>query len=112
MRREDLDAGEQTDAAALAAEVAEHAFVEEARESRDVKRPTTTWEVRETRANSSGVYYSLNVKTSGGLIAPVTVKHSTRHDTMICLTCLTNDRCPHARFVRRYLERHPEELSA
>jgi hypothetical protein len=65
-----------------------------------------TWEVRELRENSTGVYYSLNVRTSGALLAPVTVKHSTRHDTMICLSCHTNDKCPHAKFIRKYVTNH------
>jgi hypothetical protein len=63
------------------------------------------WDVRELRENSSGIYYSLNVRTNG-LLAPVTVKHSTRHDTMICLTCLTNDKCSHAKFIREYVTNH------
>lgn len=66
---------------------------------------TMEWKVRDIRANASGVYYSLNVGTRGGLVAPVTVKHSTRHDTVVCLTCLTHDQCAHAKFVRRYVER-------
>jgi hypothetical protein len=70
------------------------------------------WDIRETRSNSKGVYYSLNVKTKGDLLAPVTVKWSTRHDKMVCLTCLTNDQCAHAKFVRRYVENHPLERIA
>lgn len=60
------------------------------------------WDVRETRSNSTGVYYTLNMRTKGTMLAPVTVKHSTRHNRMVCLTCLTADLCPHSRFVRDY----------
>lgn len=66
----------------------------------------TSWDVAEERSNSTGVYYTLTVRTTGGLLAPVTVKHSAKHDKMACLTCKTADQCPHSRFVRRYLQRH------
>lgn len=62
------------------------------------------WEVTDTRRNSTGVYFSLNVKTHGLLRAPVTVKHSERYDTMVCLTCLTADSCQHSRFVRQWIQ--------
>jgi hypothetical protein len=37
----------------------------------------------------------------------VTVK-LTRHDTMVCLTCNTNDKCEHSLWVRRYVEQMNE----
>lgn len=62
------------------------------------------WHIYEERANSTGVYYTLTVRTTGQLADPVTVKHSTRHDTMVCLTHHTADQCEHAEFVRRYVD--------
>jgi hypothetical protein len=69
------------------------------------------WEVRDVRGNSAGVYFALNVKTKGGMIAPVTVKHSERHDKLICFTCLTNN-CSHTRFVAEFMRTHPTESKA
>lgn len=62
------------------------------------------WEVKEAGSNRTGVYYQLNVRTQGTLVAPVVVKHSTRHNTMVCLTCNTADKCEHAQFVREHVE--------
>lgn len=64
----------------------------------------TRIEVTETRENSSGVYYTLNVRTSGELLAPVTVKRS-KHGKYVCLTHLTADQCVHSRHVKRFVER-------
>jgi hypothetical protein len=64
-------------------------------------KATTEWEVKDVGANRTGVYYQLNLRTKGELVAPVLVKHSTRFDTMVCLTCNTADQCAHSRFVRR-----------
>jgi hypothetical protein len=58
----------------------------------------------DARENSTGRYYVLSERTAGEVMKLVTVKHSTRYDTMICLTCLMADRCDHTRFVRDYIE--------
>lgn len=64
----------------------------------------TTMNVYEERENSTGRYFTLTVRTTGGLLAPVTVKQS-KHGKYVCLTHLTADQCVHARFVRRYVEK-------
>lgn len=78
------------------------------------------WEMYDdTRENTTGRYYVLSERTKGELMKLVTVKHSTRHGTMVCLTCLTADRCEHAEFVRQYVkqmndaeQQHVEESAA
>lgn len=65
------------------------------------------WEVKDVRSNSTGTYYALNVLTKGVHPGIVTVKHSTRFDTFVCLTHLGADRCAHSRFVRKYVTAHP-----
>ena len=62
------------------------------------------WHVLEAGANSTGIYYRIETRTKGQMVAPVVVKHSTRHNTMVCLTCNTNDKCEHALAVRAYTE--------
>lgn len=70
------------------------------------------WKIHDERANSTGVYYTINVRTQGAMEAPVTVKHSTRHDKMVCLTHHTADQCEHSQFVREYIESLPTPKSA
>ena len=67
------------------------------------------WDVHDVRSNSTGVYYALTMRTKGTLEAMVTVKHSTRRDTMVCLTCLTADTCKHAQFARVYVQQNPTD---
>lgn len=62
----------------------------------------------DTRENTTGRYYVLSERTKGELMKLVTVKHSTRHNTMVCLTCNTADRCEHSEFVRRYVDQMHE----
>jgi hypothetical protein len=70
------------------------------------------WEMYDdTRENSTGRYYVLGERTKGELMKLVTVKHSTRNDTMVCLSCLTADRCEHSAFVRRYVEQMNEAVA-
>lgn len=64
-------------------------------------------EIIETGSNSTGRYYQLNLRTKGEMVAPILVKHSTRFDTMVCLSCVSADRCAHSRMVRRYVDEHP-----
>lgn len=59
--------------------------------------------VTEERENSTGRYFTLSVKTTGGLLHPVTVKLS-KHGKYVCLTHLTADACVHSRCARRYVE--------
>jgi hypothetical protein len=73
---------------------------------------TTETEVIEVGSNSTGAYYRLNLRTKGEMVAPITVKHSTRFNTMVCLTCVTADSCAHARLVRRYVEEHAPDQQA
>lgn len=73
---------------------------------------TRNWVVREAGSNRTGVYYQLNLRTKGEMVAPVVVKHSTRHNTMVCLTCVSADKCEHSRFVREYVEQNPTEKTA
>lgn len=61
------------------------------------------WEVYNERENKTGVYYVINAQSKGGLIIPVTVKHSTRFDTFVCFTCNTHNTCKHARFVKKHV---------
>lgn len=68
----------------------------------------TTTEVIEAGSNSTGNYYRLNLRTKGGLVAPTVVKHCTRFDTMVCLSCVAADQCVHSRIVRRHLEANAE----
>ena len=64
-----------------------------------------TIEIRETRENSGGTYYTLTARTKGNALAPITVKH-TRHNTFACFTCLSVT-CSHSQFVEQQL-RSPE----
>jgi hypothetical protein len=69
----------------------------------------------DSRENSTGRYFVLSERTKGEAMKLVTVKHSTRHDKMACFTCKTADCCPHAAFVREYVEQmaeHVEESAA
>lgn len=71
--------------------------------------PSAT-EVKEIGSNSRGVYYQLNLRTKGQMVAPILLKH-TRFNTVVCLTCVSSDKCAHSRIVRRHLET-PTEKSA
>lgn len=62
------------------------------------------WTVLDAGANSSGVYYRLETRTKGTQVAPIVVKHSTRHNTFVCLTCVSADKCEHSAYVREYAE--------
>lgn len=64
------------------------------------------------RGNSTGVYFALNAFTKGTHRGVVMVKHSTRCGTFVCLTCNTNDLCPHARFVKKWVRENPEYVIA
>lgn len=67
---------------------------------------TDEWVVTRIRGTSSGVYYCINTSPR------VMVKHSTRFDSFVCLSCRVGDRapktahntCPHNKFVRKYVE--------
>jgi hypothetical protein len=64
----------------------------------------TETEVLDAGSNSTGRYFQLNLRTKGGAVAPILVK-LTRFDTMVCLTCVSADRCAHSRLVRRHLSK-------
>lgn len=72
----------------------------------------TTPEVTRVGETSRGVYFQLDLRTKGGMVAPILVKHCTRFDTMVCLTCVSADQCAHSRLVRRHLERASVEATA
>jgi len=100
MTREELDLGpDVTPDEEIAEEIAVAARITNA----ETREP---WEVYDVRGNKTGVYYVLNVQSKGGLIIPVTVKHSTRFDTFVCFTCNTHNSCKHAKWVRKYTENH------
>lgn len=69
----------------------------------------TTTEIQEVGENKTGKYYQLNLRAKGQMVAPILVKHSTRFDTMVCLSCVSADTCVHARMVRQYIEDHATE---
>jgi hypothetical protein len=71
----------------------------------------TTTEIQEVGSNTTGRYYQLNLRAKGQMVAPILVKH-TRFDTMVCLSCVSADKCVHSRMVRRYVEEHPTEKIA
>jgi hypothetical protein len=72
----------------------------------------TTTEIKEVGENRTGKYYQLNLRTKGQMVAPIVVKHSTRFDTMVCLSCVSADTCAHSRLVRQYVEDHATEPAA
>jgi hypothetical protein len=69
----------------------------------------TTTEIQEIGENSTGRYYQLNLRAKGQMVAPILVKHSTRFDTMVCLSCVSADSCAHSRMVRQYVQDHATE---
>lgn len=72
----------------------------------------TDTEIQEVGENMTGKYYCLNLRAKGQMVAPILVKHSTRFNTMVCLSCVSADTCAHSRMVRQYVEQHPTEKSA
>jgi hypothetical protein len=70
------------------------------------------FDVTDIRANSTGVYLTLNVEAGKGSRMPVTVKWSTKHNRFACLYCHTADECPHSLFARAYASEYPERMSA